>query len=132
MGHQLRVRWSEVDAQGVVYNANYLTYADIAVNEHWRSVGVLSQLADELRQIFVVDARLTFRTSARFDDLVDFRVTTGRLGRSSHSVQIDMTCQDRSLCTVVLTYVRAVDGRSVPLSDDYRRLVQAADAEPSP
>ena len=28
--HQLRVRWSEVDAQGVVFNPHYLTFADIA------------------------------------------------------------------------------------------------------
>jgi acyl-CoA thioester hydrolase len=27
----LRVRWAEVDAQGVVFNGHYLTYCDVCV-----------------------------------------------------------------------------------------------------
>ena len=38
--HQLRVRWSEVDAQGVVFNPHYLTFADIAVTEYYRAIGM--------------------------------------------------------------------------------------------
>jgi acyl-CoA thioesterase FadM len=36
--HSFRVRWSETDAQGVVFNARYLDYADVAVTEYWRAV----------------------------------------------------------------------------------------------
>jgi len=28
--HTLRVRWSEVDMQGIVFNGNYLNYFDVA------------------------------------------------------------------------------------------------------
>ena len=28
--HSLRVRWAEVDPQGIVFNGNYLTYLDVA------------------------------------------------------------------------------------------------------
>ena len=31
--HPFRVRYSEIDAQGVVFNAHYLTYYDTAINE---------------------------------------------------------------------------------------------------
>ena len=34
--HSLRVRYHECDPQGIVFNANYLAYHDIAVTELWR------------------------------------------------------------------------------------------------
>src|SRR5918997_4455533 len=34
--HRLRVRYSECDPQGVVFNAHYVTYFDIALTELWR------------------------------------------------------------------------------------------------
>ncbi len=36
----LRVRWAEVDRQGVVFNGHYLTYCDVCVTEYWRAVGL--------------------------------------------------------------------------------------------
>ena len=39
--HALRVRWAEVDMQGVVFNGHYLTYCDVCVTEYWRAIGVL-------------------------------------------------------------------------------------------
>src|SRR5689334_10769554 len=34
--HRLRVRFGECDPQGVVFNANYLLYFDVAYTELWR------------------------------------------------------------------------------------------------
>src|SRR3712207_6949070 len=34
--HRLRVRYSECDPQGVVFNAHFVTYFDIALTELWR------------------------------------------------------------------------------------------------
>lgn len=33
-----RVRYSEVDAQAVVFNAHYLTYFDTAITEYFRAL----------------------------------------------------------------------------------------------
>ena len=38
--HRLRVRWSEVDAQQVVFNGHYLNYLDVASGDYWRSLGL--------------------------------------------------------------------------------------------
>ena len=38
--HTLRVRWSEVDMQGIVFNGNYLNYFDVAFTEYWRAIGL--------------------------------------------------------------------------------------------
>lgn len=35
--HRLRVRYAECDAQGVVFNAHYLTYLDVSITELWRA-----------------------------------------------------------------------------------------------
>ena len=36
---QLRVRWAEVDRQGIVFNGNYLLYFDVGITEYWRAIG---------------------------------------------------------------------------------------------
>src|SRR5688500_13394509 len=38
--HRLRVRWAEVDAQGIVFNGHYLTYFDVGMTEYLREIGV--------------------------------------------------------------------------------------------
>ena len=35
--HELRVRYGECDPQGIVFNANYLLYFDVAFAELWRA-----------------------------------------------------------------------------------------------
>ena len=37
---RIEVRWSEVDAQKIVFNAHYLMYADVAVTDYWRQLGM--------------------------------------------------------------------------------------------
>ncbi len=36
----IRVRYNEVDQQGIVYNGHYVIYTDIAFEEFFRSKGV--------------------------------------------------------------------------------------------
>ena len=38
--YSLRVRYSEIDGQKIVYNAHYLTYLDDAVTAHYRGLGL--------------------------------------------------------------------------------------------
>src|ERR1700761_2088408 len=35
--HELRIRYGECDAQGIVFNANFLAYVDVALTEIWRA-----------------------------------------------------------------------------------------------
>ncbi len=116
----LRVRWSEVDAQGVVFNPNYFVYADVAATEFFRAAGVVNGDYPDMGQSYVVDARATFHASARFDDLLDLHVSVPRIGRSSYELRVDILREGRRLTEVSLTYVRALDGKSEPLSDIFR------------
>jgi len=117
---EIRVRWGEVDAQGVVFNANYLMYADVAVTEFMRANGIMDHCRDEFAQTFVVDAHLTFMASARFDDQLTLAVRCERVGRSSYVLAVEMSRDGESLCTAAMTYVRAVDRVSAAVSDGFR------------
>jgi acyl-CoA thioester hydrolase len=85
LAHRLRVRWAEIDLQGVVFNAHYLTYFDIAIAEYWRAIGQGRER--ELREIYMrlyaVKATIEYHGSAHYDEEVDTCARVTRLGRSS-------------------------------------------------
>ncbi len=121
--HPIRVRWGEVDAQGVVFNANYLAYADVAGTEYYRHLGVLDSGIADLLQVYVVDAHLAFKSPAHNDDILDCAVTPERIGNSSFQLLVSITRDSTPICDIRLTYVRAIDGQSTPLSDAFRALI---------
>ena len=87
--HELRVRWSETDPQGIVFNVNYLMYADVAFTEYLRALGYAYPMPMEGTgtDIFAVRSEVDFRGSARFDELVSVAVRTARIGRSSFTIE---------------------------------------------
>ena len=108
----LRVRWAEVDLQGVVFNGHYLTYCDVCVTEYWRAIG-LRYPQDFLAQgcdTFVRKATLEYHSAARFDDELEICGRTARIGRSSLSFVVEMfrrTQTDPPLIGAELVYVNA-------------------------
>ena len=83
--HQLRVRWSECDLQGVVFYPNYLAYLDHTVTELWRAaVGPYTEMsAVHGIDLVVAEAGIRYRGSARFDDELEVVATITRLGATS-------------------------------------------------
>lgn len=82
--HRLRVRYHECDLQGVVFNANYLAYFDVALTEFMReTLGSYQVLRERGLDLLVVEASVRFQTPARFDDEVDIAFVPAPLGRSS-------------------------------------------------
>lgn len=89
--HELRVRYGECDPQGIVFNANYLLYFDVAFTELWRAaVGPWQEMVERGVDAVVADASLSFRTPARFDDELQLRAQVTRLGRTSITTEIDV------------------------------------------
>src|SRR4051795_8453013 len=82
--YELRVRYGECDPQGIVFNANYLAFFDVAFTELWRSAVVpWQQMAERGYDAVVAEARLAFRSPARFDDVITLELTPAKLGRTS-------------------------------------------------
>ena len=73
--HTHRVRWSEVDPQAIVFNANYFVFIDHAVTEYFRATGMMWQQTKEQGfDFFTVNANCNFRSPARLDELIGQRV----------------------------------------------------------
>src|SRR5436190_20459951 len=84
LAYQLRVRYGECDPQGVVFNAHYFAYFDIALTELWRAaVGGYAAMMDAGVDLQVVEATARYKAPARFDDLVDVTIEVTKLGTTS-------------------------------------------------
>ena len=104
--HELRVRYGECDPQGIVFNANYLLYFDVAFTELWRAaVGPWQQMVAEGVDAVVAEANLEFRAPARFDDELELRAQVTRLGRSAITTEIDVIRADELLVAGRLRHV---------------------------
>lgn len=69
---QIRVRYSETDQMGIVYNANYLVWFEIARTEYCRGHG-LSYAYWEAHSVFlpVVEAHCRYKRPVRYDDRIN-------------------------------------------------------------
>ncbi|WP_194721323.1 acyl-CoA thioesterase [Noviherbaspirillum malthae] len=107
--HSLRVRWAEVDMQGIVFNGHYLTYFDVAFTEYWRATGLPTALqqAEEGREMFARKATIEYQAPARFDDVVDIGVRCASFGRTSARFVVEIHLGDQHLISGELVYVYA-------------------------
>src|SRR5215208_1676095 len=82
--HSFRVRYHECDAQGIVFNANWLTYFDVTLTEWFREVfGSYDALIEAGSDVVLAETTLRFRGSARFDDELAVSVEIERFGSTS-------------------------------------------------
>jgi len=89
--HELRVRYGECDPQGIVFNANYLLYFDVAFTELWRAgVGPWQAMVDRGYDTVVAEANLRFHAPARYDDVLQLQARIVRLGTTAITTQIDV------------------------------------------
>jgi acyl-CoA thioester hydrolase len=82
--HRLRVRYGECDPQGVVFNAHYFAYFDVALTELWRAAaGGYAEMMEGGIDLQVVEASARYKAPARFDDELDLHIEVTHLGTTS-------------------------------------------------
>lgn len=130
--HRLRVRWAEADMQGVVFNANYMLYFDVAITEYWRELGTkMPSLHDVfLIHSYVVKSTIEFHAPARFDEEIDIHVRTSRLGSSSMKVAFEIHRDKKAggtdhLISGESVYVFAPGEKSAPIPAEVRSLIES-------
>ncbi len=106
---RLRVRWSEIDAQKIVFNGHYLTYFDTAVTGYWRAMALpyASTMAALGGDLYVRKATLDYRASARHDDVLEVGMRCARIGTSSIGFEGAVFRQGELLVGGELVYVFA-------------------------
>ena len=106
--HRLRVRYNECDVQGIVFNANFLVYFDVALNELLRrALGSYRTLHEAGLDMLVLEATVRYRAPARFEDELDVALVPEPLGRSSMVCHAAITRDDAPVAEGRLVHVFA-------------------------
>ena len=124
----LVVRFAEVDGQGVVFNAHWMLYFDVAFCEYLESLGhgPSALMAGETNfDSMLVHAQMDWRGAAGYRDEVRVSVTPSRLGGSSFDVDYVAEVDGDTRVTGTLTYVSVgPDHRSRAIPDDVRAALE--------
>jgi acyl-CoA thioester hydrolase len=123
--HPIRVRYSEIDGQKIVFNAHYLTYLDVATIEYFRHVigPHFLKLAEEGHfDVALVKVTIDFKQPARLDDVIDVHCRVARLGNSSMNFEYMITRDNDVLVEAETVHVNfdPQTGKSRPIPDDIR------------
>jgi acyl-CoA thioester hydrolase len=119
----LRVRYVECDMQDRVFNAHYLTWADMAHTEALRAMtGGYQGLTERGIDFVVVAAELQFRRPARFDDELMVNVMIEPPGRTSLRSRYRIERGAELVAEVAMTHVcvNATTFEKMPWPDWFR------------
>jgi len=121
--HELRVRYGECDAQGIVFNANFLAYVDVVLTEIWRAAfGSYDALLATGVDTVVGEANMRFRAPGRFDDVLTIEAGFDGLGTTSTTLNLWFRRGDELLCDADIRYVFVdlENWEKCPIPDDAR------------
>lgn len=112
--HTLRVRYGELDPQGVVFNANYLAFCDDAM-DCWIRDRVPEGLEALGHDLMLKKAVLEWHAPARLGDLLEIAVSVVRWGHTSFDVRFTGQMPWGVCVTASITYVGVRHGTNTPL-----------------
>jgi acyl-CoA thioester hydrolase len=97
---KLRVRYAEIDAQGHVNNAVYLSYFEVGRVEWLRAAGLsYRELEAQGYGIVVVEVLAHYRRAAFFDDELTLRTELADLSRASMRFEYEVSRDGELLVT---------------------------------
>jgi acyl-CoA thioester hydrolase len=124
----VRIRYSDCDAQGVMFNARYGEYVDVAVTEFYRrAFGSYQDMLDMGLDSQVVSLLIEWKSPCAFDDVVAISITDIRLGNTSYTIQLQFTDVEtqRKIASAKIVYVMvtANEHQKMVIPDDFRALL---------
>jgi acyl-CoA thioester hydrolase len=120
----LRVRYAEVDFQGIVYFAHYATYFDVAIHEFFRSLpydytAIRKATGTDFN---IVRSVVEYRRPLHFDEVFEVEVALGRIGRTSltfaPAIWVAGEAEPRAIGEVVWVHADQATMRAVPLPEE--------------
>lgn len=123
--YPLRVRYAEVDLQGVVFNAHYLTYFDTAITEFMRQAGYDYKALFTSRGLdfHLVKATVEYLQPIGFDRQIEVGVRVAKVGTSSLTFALGIFGQDQTPCLsrgeIIWVCSKIGTHKSHPLPEDF-------------
>lgn len=103
--HQLRVRFAETDAMGIVHHSRYLPYLEEARVEYLRALGhPYTELRAEGVDYAVLEAFVQYRRPLQFDDVVDVHLRLGAATRATFQMAYLLTVTGEVRATAVTVH----------------------------
>ena len=132
---RFRVRYSEIDGQGIVFNAHYLTYYDCAITEYFRSLpyDYKSETESSGIDFHTVRSLVEYSAPVYFDEEIDVCVKVGRIGRSSIRFDFEVHGKDaddlRTTGEIVWVYTNQTTHKTEAVDERLVGLMIARDGE---
>jgi acyl-CoA thioester hydrolase len=119
--HSLRVRYGELDPQGVVFNANYLAFCDDAM-DCWLRDRVPEGLETNGFDVMLKKAVIEWHAPARLLDTLEISAEVSRWGNTSFDVIFTGSIRSAPCFAATITYVSVGHGTNTPtrLPDELR------------
>ncbi len=125
--HPIEVRYGDLDPQGHLNNARYLTFMEQARIQYIKHLGLWK--SDSFMDVGVIlaDIHIAFHAPVQFGQAVRVGVRVSRMGRKSmEMVQVMEDAesgQELATGTAVLVAYDYHNSRSVPIMDEWRRVI---------
>jgi acyl-CoA thioester hydrolase len=126
--HPIEVRYADLDAQGHVNNAKYITYFETARVHYKAHIGTFKPGQSFLDiGVILADLQITFLAPIQFGTPIKVGVRTSRLGNKSMDMeqcivhQTDGTVYATGKVVLVAYDYRA--GKSVPIPEEWREII---------
>ncbi len=110
----IRVRYGEVDQQGVVFNAHYLAYLDDVADSWLRMLD--ADFESTGWELMLRRADLTWHGPAGVHDELVVTAEVVRWGTTSFDMAFDIRVEDRVVLTATVYYVGVSVGDHVPMA----------------
>ena len=126
--HPIEVRYGDLDSQGHVNNAKYLTYFEQARVHYLLHLG-LFEPGQSFTNIGIIlaDAHVTFLASIRFGQPVRVGVRTSRLGNKSMTMEYCLedaeTGQELATGSTVLVAYNYRTNETIPIPEEWREKI---------
>ncbi|OGC95703.1 MAG: hypothetical protein A2W25_04090 [candidate division Zixibacteria bacterium RBG_16_53_22] len=119
-----RVRFDEVDLQGVVHHSQIVTYLEIARLEYWRSLGIsYRQMREDGHEFIVYRLNVEYLRPLLFDEIITVAVRVKSLARASFVLGYEIFKEDGApavTADIELVCARNNIPKPVALPADYR------------
>ena len=128
--YTFRVRYAEVDAQGIVFNAHYLTYFDCLITEYYRKLkyNYASEVKKHQKDFHVIKTSLEYKKPLLFDQLIDAGIRTSKIGNSSITFDIGLfECNKKTLLTlgtIIQVYADQKTMKSTKLPENFIKKIK--------
>ncbi len=122
--HPIEIRYGDLDPQGHVNNAKYLTYMEQARIQYIKNLGLWKSNSFLDVGIILAEARVTYRVPIQYGTEIKVGVRVSRLGNKSldmeYSLQDSATGREMANGSSVLVAYDYRSQQTIPIPDDWR------------